>query len=117
MQAAFLDLRVFPPPSASAYVLTRRYGTCAWCTANARVALVVQRIVVNVELFEISPYVGQAPVQQRAEFVETVGRIEFRLSQVLSRRRLIAAQTGYPCALAAQGAFQWLHLADMAAAL
>ncbi len=78
MQTTFLDLRVFPPPPAGANILTGRYRACAGCTADARVALVMQRIIGNIELFEISPYVGQTPVQQWTEFLQTVAGIKFR---------------------------------------
>src|SRR5690242_5663032 len=117
MQTTFLDLRVFPPPPASSNILAGRYGARARRTANARVALVMQRIIGNAELFKISPYVRQAPVQQWAEFLKTVDSVKFRLSQILSCRRLITTQAGDPCVLSAQSAFQRLHLANMTAAL
>ena len=115
MQTTLLDFRVFPPPPAGSNILTRRNGPRTRDATNARITFVVQRIVGNIELLQICPNVGQTPVKQGTEFLKAIVGIELRLSQIFPGRRLVAAQTGNPATLPAQGSPQRFHLADMAA--
>src|SRR3954451_22332126 len=115
MQTTLLDFRVFPPPAAGSNILTGCDGACTGGTTYACVALVVERIIGDIELLKICPHVGQTPVQQGTEFLQAVVGIELRLSQILPGWRLIAAQAGDPGMLAVQGAPQRFHLPYMAA--
>src|SRR5262249_34584441 len=56
-----------PAPAASALVFTQQHGPRAGPAADARVALVVQRIVGNVVLADEAPDLLLRPVGQRAD--------------------------------------------------
>src|ERR1035437_1837077 len=65
VKTALFALGVFPPPSAGADVFARRDRTCARCTTQAGVELVVQLVVGHIILAAVRPHFLVRPIQQR----------------------------------------------------
>src|SRR3984957_11094776 len=116
MQAAFARIRVLPPPAAGAVVLSGLGGAGTRRTADARIAAIVQRAVVQLVAVYVAPDVGLRPVQQRADLRQAgllvlVDRL--RCGALLG---LFVPHARHPGAVSTHGPDERLDLADLAAA-
>src|SRR6478736_7384923 len=118
LQAAFLGIRILPPPAAGAAVGARLHGTRAGCTADAGVALVMQRVVRQLARADVIPDVVVGPVEDGADLGDAaIGRVHFHRLRQRARDRLFMPHAGDPCAGTGDGTAEGLDLADVAAAL
>src|SRR3569623_358563 len=78
VQPALLALRVLPPPAAGADVFAVGDGLRAGCAADAGIELIVQFVVRHIEVADIRPDVGIAPLDERIEFLQAVARVPLR---------------------------------------
>src|SRR5215813_875936 len=115
MQAAFARLGALPPPAAGAPALTRLDGACAGCAAYARELAIVQRVVGQALHADVLPDFRFAPIEKRADLVQTVLGIPLDRLTVGAPGRLLAAHARDPGRKAGDGAPEGLHLAYAAA--
>src|SRR4026208_1977914 len=77
VRPAFFFLGLFPPPAPRARILAGGHRPRAGCAADRRIALFMQRVGGYVEIGDIAPDVGFAPVRERIEFLHAARRIRF----------------------------------------
>src|SRR5215472_13941724 len=116
VHAALLRTVLLPPPPSRARVFARLHRSCARCTADTEIALVIQRVVRHVVGAHIVPHFFLGPVGQRIDFDDpAVVVIQLDLADIGAGGPLIAPQTGDPAVQVFQHPHQWAHLADVAA--
>src|SRR6185295_18851519 len=116
LQTALARIRVFPPPPAGARIRTRLDRTRARYAADARVTAIVQGVVRQVASVDVGPHVLVGPIEQRADFPQTVPLVPRHRLAKRALLRLFATHAGHPGAMAGDCALEWLDLADIAAA-
>ena len=67
MQATFLEVAVFPPPSAGAEFFAQGDGACARLATYAGVELVVQAVIGHGIFLDKVPDIAPSPIRQRIE--------------------------------------------------
>src|SRR5207245_7624652 len=92
--------RVESAPAPRPPVLIRPHRARAMRATDARIILVVQRIIGHVVGADIFPDLLPIPVRDRIELHQTKFRVPFQLSRSSTRGCLIAANTCNPCSQA-----------------
>src|SRR5579871_2871433 len=113
MQAAFGLAEA--GPAAGAGVLAGQHGARAMRAADAGIAAVMQRVVVEPALVDVAPHLLRCPVGERVDF----DQVELGVPSEFLRRGtgggLFAADAGDPGTQSRQLAAQRLNLAQVAA--
>src|ERR1700681_3196262 len=114
VQAAFLFLRLPPPPAPGTLRLARHDGAGARCTTDRQKAALMQRIawhVVGTHEFERA---FARPIEQRIDLDQAALRVVQRRQYLRAVRGLIGAQPGDPGNAAVKRPRQRRDLADRA---
>src|SRR4029079_19739653 len=118
VETALLGLRVLPPPAAGADVFAGLDRAGAGRASQARIALVVQRVVGDLVRAHVVPGLRLRPLHERVHLHDAaVAMVDLDRGQDRARDRLLAAQAGAPGVEGRERAVERLHLADAAATL
>ncbi len=114
MEAAFLAVGLFPPPTTSTDVFAGLDGAGAGLTADGGEAARVQRVHGNVVGGDVGFELGKRPVGERVGFEEAEGCVDAHEGDFGTAWGLLAAQARDPAGRALQRAAEGLHFADVA---
>src|ERR1700722_17684662 len=114
MQAAFLFLRLLPPPAPGTLRLTRHDGAGARRTADRQKAALMQRIAWHVVGTHKFARAFARPIEQRIDLDQTALFVEQSRRQLRAVGGLIGAQPGDPGGAAIERARQRHDLANRA---
>ena len=115
VQAALAVLGALPPPAPGAPVLAVGDGARARRAADAREALVVERVVGDVVRADVVPHARLVPLGERVELQQAGVAVPLRRLHLLARDALAAAQAADPGVQPDLRAPQRLDLARLAA--
>ncbi len=113
MQSAFCFF--LSGPTSCTRIFTWHNFARALLAANARIVLIMQRIINNIILTDVIPYIFRCPVSDWIEFYKSEFCIVLNFFGICARRGLIAANTGNPSLIFGQNISQRLYFADVAA--
>src|SRR5688572_28534046 len=99
-------------PSPRARIFARCHRTRAPGAAEARIVLIVERVVGNGILADVAPDALGAPVGERIDFPEGEPPVPLELPRARTRRGLVAADAGDPRIQRPQLLRQRLNLAN-----
>src|SRR5256714_1610199 len=115
MQTAFARLRLLPPPAAGTAALAGLNRAGAWGAPDARKLAIVEPIVRQAPRADVLPHLGLGPIEQRAHLVQAMLRVPLQRLAAGASRRVLAAHTRDPAAVAGDRAFEGLHFTNAAA--
>src|SRR6202040_1334360 len=83
-------------PSPRARIFARLHGPRAIGAPNARIILVVQRVVWHLVLADVIPNLLRSPVGQRIEFYQAELRVPLEFFRIRAGGGLVAANSRHP---------------------
>src|SRR5262245_57352004 len=101
-------------PSAAALVRAGDHAASAGDAADARVAVVVERVIRQFVSHDVIPHLPARPGGQRVDLDQAMSRVPFDNADVGPRRRLIPPERSDPGVVASEGLLERLDLADPA---
>src|SRR5215468_4164813 len=110
MDSAFQLLLSVPSPAA--FVRSGGHASSAGDTPDARVAVVVERVIRQFASHDVIPHLPAGPGGQRVDLDQAVSRVPFDGADVGARRRLIASERRNPGVVAPERLLERLDLAD-----
>src|SRR5262249_53264504 len=102
-------------PAAATRVLVQRYPAGACRAADRRVTVVHQGIDEDAIPGDVVVYLLLMPRDDRVDLHHPPPTVPLNRAGVAALHRLVPPQPGDPCVVTAEGAFQRLHLAQVAA--
>src|SRR5262245_66110714 len=113
MDSAFHLL--LPVPSPAAFMRPGDHASSAGDAPDARVAVVVERVIRQFVSHDVIPHLPAGPGGQRVNLDQAVSRVPLNDADVGSRRRLISPERRDPGVVAPERQTERLDLADAAA--
>src|SRR2546430_15085394 len=111
----FRSLRLHPPPAAGRAALAGLNRAGAGGAPDARKLAIVEPIVRQAPRADVLPHLGLGPIEQRAHLVQAMLRVPLQRLAAGASRRVLAAHTRDPAAVAGDRAFEGLHFTNAAA--
>src|SRR5262249_4752683 len=107
---------LLPVPSPAAFVSPGDHASSAGDAPDARVAVVVERVIRQFVSHDIIPHLPAGPGGQRVDLDQAVSRVPFNDADVGSRRRLISPERRDPGVVAPERPTERLGLSGAAGA-
>src|SRR5262249_45512580 len=102
-------------PSPTVLVRSGDHAASAGDASDARVTVIVERVVGQFVSHDVIPHLTACPGGQRIDLHQSVSRVPFDDADVGARRRLIASERRDPGVVTFERLGEWLDLANAAA--